>query len=297
MPKRPTSRLVAVTAAIFFSITAFTACEPPPPPDMYVALGDSYTSGPQIAPQGGEPAGCLRSENNYAAKAYQQLVANGVALERFWDMSCSGAQTEDMYAGQSTSNGTNVAQLLALGSATRVVTIGIGGNDIGFSDILQSCLKPIPALQKDCKPDYVVDGVDELRNRIDALAADIDQLLDAVDARAPQAEVFLVGYPTILPNTGSGCWPAVPISGGDVAYLYGIEQYLNDTIAARAAAKGAHFVDTATSSIDHHACAGSNKWVNGISLSGDGAMFHPNAAGMAHTGTLVAAAIEAQLAE
>src|SRR5690606_34186906 len=126
-------------------------------------------------------------------------------------------------------------------------TIGIGGNDIGFSDILQSCLKPIPALQKDCKPDYVVDGVDELRNRIDALAADIDQLLDAVDARAPQAEVFLVGYPTILPNTGSGCWPAVPISGGDVAYLYGIEQYLNDTIAARAAAKGAHFVDTATS--------------------------------------------------
>ena len=225
--------------------------------------------------------------------AFEQVSVENLGIQRLWDVSCSGAQTKDFTTGQVTSDGTNIAQLDVVGSATKVVTIGIGGNDIGFSEILQSCLKPVPALQADCKPDYVVNGVDKLRERIDALAPTIDQVLDTVEERAPQAAVFVVGYPTILPDNGQGCWPAVPISGGDVAYLYGVEQYLNTMLQNRANAQGATFVDTATSSIGHDACAGSAKWVNGISLSGDGAMFHPNAAGMEHTAGLVAAAIEA----
>jgi len=297
MPIRRSSRRFIGAVALVFVVASFSACDPPPPPDIYVSLGDSYTSGPQITDQTGTPAGCLRSNRNYSAVAFEQVSVENLGLQRLWDVSCSGAQTKDFFAGQVTSDGTNLAQLDVVGSASKVVTIGIGGNDIGFSDILQSCLKPVPALQQDCKPDYVVNGVDELRNRIDALATKIDQVLDTVHQRAPQAAVFLVGYPTILPDTGQGCWPAVPISGGDVTYLYGVEQYLNAMLEDRAGAHGATFVDTATSSIGHDACAGSAKWVNGISLSGDGAMFHPNAAGMDHTADLVAAAIEAHFAD
>ncbi len=293
MPIRRSARRAACAVALVVVVASFSACDPPPPPDIYVSLGDSYTSGPQIPDQTGVPAGCQRSDHNYSALAYEQVAVENLGFGRFWDLSCSGARTDDFTAPQVTSDGTNLAQLDVLGSATKVVTIGIGGNDIGFSEILQSCLKPIPALQSDCKPDYVVNGVDELRERIDALAPTIDQVLDTVEERAPQAAVFVVGYPTIVPDTGQGCWPAVPISGGDVAYLHGVEQYLNSMLQTRAHAHDATFVDTATSSIGHDACAGSAKWVNGISLSGDGAMFHPNAAGMDHTADLVAAAIEA----
>ncbi len=297
MPIRRSARRAAYAVALIVVVASFSACDPPPPPDIYVSLGDSYTSGPQIADQTGVPAGCLRSNRNYSALAYEQVAAADLGFGRFWDLSCSGARTGDFTTGQVTSDGTNLAQLAVLGTATKVVTIGIGGNDIGFSEILRSCLKPVPALQADCKPDYVVNGVDELRERIDSLAPTIDQVLDTVEERAPQAAVFVIGYPTILPDTGEGCWPAVPISGGDVAYLYGVEQYLNAMLQARASARGATFVDTATSSIGHDACAGSAKWVNGVSLSGDGAMFHPNAAGMDHTADLVAAAIEAHFAD
>ncbi len=297
MPIRTSRRLIATIAAVVFTVGALAACEPPADPDIYVSLGDSYTSGPQISNQTGEPAGCLKSDRNYASVAFGELVAEDLGIERHWDLSCSGARVPHMYDGQVTSNGTNLPQLSLVGSATKVVSIGIGGNDIGFAEILQSCLKVIPAIQADCKSDYVVDGVDELRNRIDALAPDIAQLITDVQAQAPQAEVFIVGYPTILPDTGQGCWPTVPISGGDVAYLYGVEQYLNAMLETQATAMGAHFVDAATSSIAHNACAGSAKWVNGVSLSGDGSMFHPNTAGMAHTGGLVADAIRAELAD
>ena len=34
-------------------------------PITYVALGDSYTSGPDIPTQSTSPAGCLRSNHNY----------------------------------------------------------------------------------------------------------------------------------------------------------------------------------------------------------------------------------------
>lgn len=296
MNRHKTMRVAGIAVTLVIASVTLGACESAP--DTYVAIGDSYTSGPGITnqvagpsadPNGdlGSPGGCMRSDRDYPAMARADLAATGVDFARFWDFSCSGAKTGDFYSGQSTDDGTNLPQLLALGSATKVVTIGIGGNDIGFSDIVKSCIA-----WQNCKSSYVHDGVDELRERIDDLAPTITQVLTEAHARAPQARVFVVGYPTIVPHS-TGILGCQTMSQSSVAYLDGIEQYLNSMLETQAQANAAVFVDIYTSSEGHDACA-SDPWVNGLIAIPP---VHPNAKGMAHTGELVAAAIEAELSD
>ncbi|HEX5145620.1 MAG TPA: SGNH/GDSL hydrolase family protein, partial [Conexibacter sp.] len=177
----------------------------------YVALGDSYTAGPLIPNQSLNPLGCLRSDHNYP-----HLVQPGLTTASLSDVSCSGATTDDMFNAQSTEAGTNPPQLNALTADTRVVTLGIGGNDIGFSGIVVNCARLNPF--DPCKDDYVHGAVDDISVRIAATAPKVDAVIAAIHARAPSAKVHVVGYPTILPATGSGCWPSVPILPTDVVY-------------------------------------------------------------------------------
>src|SRR5206468_2940895 len=82
----------------------------------------------------GTPAGCARSNHNYPS-----LMAGWLRFAKFTDVSCGGAQTKDMTSPQKVQGGVNPPQLDALTKDTRVVTLMIGGNDIGFGEILQTC--------------------------------------------------------------------------------------------------------------------------------------------------------------
>jgi lysophospholipase L1-like esterase len=270
--------MIAVLAA-----SGLTACQPVVP-DTYVALGDSYTAGPLILDQSLEPLGCLRSNRNYPRIAKAKIKA-----AKFVDVSCSGATTTHFANTQGVTPGPNQPQFNALNANTKIVTIGIGGNDIGFSGIVQNCATLDP-FSKGCKPDYVVGGRDLLAERISATAPKIDAVLAETKKRAPNAKVFLVGYPTIVPETGSGCWPTVPIVASDIVYLRGVAKNLNAMLKARAQANGATYVDTATSSIGHDMCS-SSRWVEAIVPTTDAAPVHPNAKGMANTGNVVAGVI------
>jgi lysophospholipase L1-like esterase len=283
-----TSRPVRAVGLAALAVVAATAgCTPAP--DTYVALGDSYVAGPLIPSQSTQPLGCLRSNRNYPSVARPSIT-----VKRFVDVSCSGATTDDMFAAQGVSPGPpNPPQLDAVDARTKVVTLGIGGNDIGFSGIVQGCATQNP-FGKGCKPTYVHDGRDELSERIAAVAPDVDRVLAAIESRAPKAQVFVVGYPTILPNTGSGCYPVVPILPSDVPYLRDKTKELNTMLRTRAIAAGVHFVDIATPSIGHDVCTGSGtRWVEGLIPSTVAAPVHPNAAGMRATATTVAAAVNA----
>jgi hypothetical protein len=252
----------------------------------YVALGDSFTAGPLIPDQTGSPAGCLRSDRNYPRVARPGLTD----IATFRDASCSGATTDDLFNPQSVTFGTNPPQLDALSSDTRVVTLGIGGNDIGFSDIVVNCARLNPF--DPCRDDYVSGGSDAISARIAAAAADVDASLAAIAARAPSAKTFVVGYPVILPASGSGCWPVVPITPTDVPYLRAKTIELNGMLAARAAANGATYVDTYSSSVGHDVCkSASVKWVEGLIPVNPAAPVHPNANGMRNTGNVVLNAI------
>lgn len=261
-----------------------TACEPPP--DTYVALGDSYVSGPLIPVQSNNPAGCLRSNRNYPT-----LLRSSIRVTKFVDVSCSGAKTTNLSTAQNVEPGpANPPQLDALNRQTKVVTLGMGGNDIGFSEIVKSCGASLPT-DPGCKPKYVHDGRDEISERIAALRPKLDTSLALIRQRAPRATVFVVGYPTVIPETGDGCYPIVPILPSDIPYLRDKVKELNGALQASAAAKGATYVDVATTSIGHDFCAGLDKWVEGLVPTNPAAPVHPNATGMAGTAPVVAAKI------
>jgi hypothetical protein len=209
-------------------------------------------------------------------------VAAGTGAAAFTDVSCQGATTANLTHPQSVPLGTNPPQDNALSAGTTLVTLQVGGNNIGFSDIIIHCttLSLTNPFGSPCKSHYTSGGTDKLRAKINAAAPKVAADLQGIHAAAPNARVFLVGYPVILPNSGSGCWPLVPIAFGDVPYLRGVEKALNSMLASVAAANNATFVDTYAASIGHDVCqARGTKWVEGLIPTSPAAPFHPNQLG------------------
>lgn len=279
------SRLLALLATALVVLAA-SAAPSLAASGAYVALGDSYTAGPLIPNQSLSPLGCLRSDHNYP-----HVVRPGLTdIATFRDPSCSGATTDDMANSQGVTPGPNPPQFDSLTSDTRVVTLGIGGNDIGFSSIVENCARWNPF--DPCKDDYVIGSRDLIAERIAAAQPKVEAVLDGIAARAPSAKVFVVGYPTVLPASGSGCWPTVPVTATDTPYLRAKVQQLNAMLATAAASRADLFVDTATSSVGHDYCkSASVKWVEGLVPVNTAAPVHPNQNGMANTGAVVLAAI------
>jgi hypothetical protein len=273
------SRIVAIIVPLVAAL-GLTACEPP---DSYVALGDSYTAGPGITPHDPTIPGCIRSDANYP-----NLIAPGLGLQ-LRDVSCSGAETEDMFASQDVDpNPDNPPQLGVVDRNTQVVTLGVGGNDIGFSSIAETCVRLAAESNfqgSPCKDHFTAGGTDQLAARIGAMAPDLARVLDAIESRSPEADVFVRGYPAILPETTALfelCQPTMPIAEGDVPYLRdGVQKRLNATIQYVAVAKGNVYVDMYTPSIGHDACkAPTVRWVEPLVPGSDAAPVHPNRLGM-----------------
>ncbi len=277
---------VLLATAIPLATAPPAAAQPEQTPvQRYVALGDSYAAGPLVPIPTGEPAGCLRSNQNYPS-----VVARELGAGEFRDVSCSGATTENVTGPQSVPLGKNAPQLDALARDTQLVTISIGGNDIGFADIITECAtrSPLQPTGSACKDHYTADGTDQLTRQIDEAAPKVARVLAAIDERSPDARVLLVGYPAILPDEGPGCFPLVPFSPGDVDYLRGVEKELNAMLADEATGAGAEFVDTYTPSIGHDACQPpGTKWVEGLVPTAPAAPVHPNALGMKEIGGMV----------
>ena len=255
-------------------------------PPVLVALGDSYTAGPLIPLPTGNPPGCGRSTSNYPHVA---AAALGLALT---DVSCSGARTDHLLGPQTVPGGVNPPQLDAVTASAAVVTVGIGGNDIGFAGIVQACAAPAP-FGTPCQDRYVTPAGDEISRRIAATAPEVTAVLAEAKRRAPSARVFALGYPAILPDAGPGCWPVMPVAPGDVPYLRARHKELNAMIAASAAAAGATYVDVYTPSVGHDACQLVGvRWVEPMVPTTPAAPVHPNALGMKGMASALAPAID-----
>ena len=284
---------IALLAALTAAASILVAAGPRPagaqvPGGRYVALGDSFTAGPLIPDQTLSPLGCLRSTQDYPAE-----VQRALAFGQFADASCSGADTGDMTASQGVWPGPNPPQLDRLTADTTVVTLGVGGNDIGFSSIIESCATLTPWATP-FRDTYTAGGVDQLAQRIAATAPKVAAVIQGIHQRSPAATVFVVGYPAILPDSGSGCWPSMPIGWADVPYLRATEKALNAMLAEQARAQGAVYVDVYTPSIGRDACrSASTRWVEPFVPANPAAPVHPNARGMDGMAASVVAAIRA----
>jgi hypothetical protein len=272
--------------------------------DRYVALGDSYAAGPLIPPPNRDFPGCLKSLNNYP-----HLVAKDLNLQ-LKDASCSGAKTDDMTKSQNVSPDPDPPpQFSAVNATTKVVTITISGNDIGFSEISQNCASATRT-GTPCQDHYVQNGRDEFSERIKNTAPKVAAVLEGIHKRAPNAAVYVVNYLPILPvnqpewtiekpRAGHGCWPQVPVTDGDAAYVVAKEEQLNKMLADQVAA------DPATTNkaklVDGYAAAGQNhdacqdpgtRWVEPQVAPVGAAPLHPNLNGMKGYAKAVGAAVK-----
>jgi hypothetical protein len=265
--------IVAVTAAVALG-SACTPVKPPAPkgPQSYVALGDSYTSGPLIPNQ--IDSGCARSDHNYPHLVAQSRRLSGFT---FNDVSCSGADTAIVSS----------SQVPNLQSSTRLVTLTVSGDDgadIGGKNIaifgsIVACAVHDPTINPSpCGPEWLEN---EFKPLVAAVAPRVAAVLRDIHSRAPLARVLLLNYPRLLPETG-GCFPSMPFANVDLPYLVEAEQALNAMLAQQAAANQATLVDVYTASLGHDACQDVGvRWVEPVVNYVPGsAQAHPNLLGM-----------------
>ncbi len=234
----------------------------PPPKSVtatYVAMGDSYASGNgTFAPD--LDYTCYRS-----SKAYAPLVATALGTAKLTFVACSGATTADVIGGQDR----------ALSRKTTHATISIGGNDVGFSDLIRSCVFGGDSV---CKT-----AVDSTNAAItNQLPAKLDTTYSAVKARAPKATVVVVGYPRVFDPSDVSCSQANGISDAEAVWLNEVSDNLDSVIEAAASTARFDYVDPNTPFAGHDVCA-SDPYVNGIgSLFGDSrSVYHPTVDGHA----------------
>ncbi|HEX3792156.1 MAG TPA: SGNH/GDSL hydrolase family protein [Pseudonocardiaceae bacterium] len=245
----------------------------------YVALGDSYTAGYGLPTQLTSPAiiaGCGQSSNSYP-----HLIAAhyGIALD---DRACSGATT----AAFTSSQGANPAQDSALGTSTRLVTISMGGNDVGGGTA--GCLGATSSCQG---------GSATYTAELNYLASHLSGDIAHIKSLAPNALIVYIGYLSGLPSystwVSTHCSTNLPYYPGDITYLDNAGQQLNNVLKAAAQAEGVTFVDSLSMSMGHDPCEPeSTRWVEGIHpVAPATATLHPNLAGEAAYAAMIEAVI------
>lgn len=293
MTRRPLTLLAALLVALVLPPAAQAAPAEPagapagtpvverlPASIDYVALGDSYSAGPLIPSQRPDPLGCLRSTNNYPA-----YLAGYLGVTTYRDVTCSGAEVKDLFEPQPTilPGPPPPPQLQALSAETDLVTLGIGGNDYGlFGELIETCeqVRAEDPKGKPCKAHFTnAKGKDTKVRDAKRIKKRVAAGVRAVRAAAPNAAVYVVGYPQLLPR--SGTCAQVPFATGDYAWGRRIERELNRSVKRAARNNGATFLSLYPVSKGHDACAGAQAWINGSELDlARAANFHPFQVGM-----------------
>lgn len=242
----------------------------------YVAMGSSFAAGPSIPPvqSSSGAAACSRSGNNYASIVARDIGAN------LTDVTCSGATTANILtAGQ----GAQPPQINAVNSGTDLVTVTIGGNDVNYlgSMVTYSCQN---SGGTNCG---TVDRA-AMVTALGAVTRRIENVVNAVHARAPQARVLLVSYSTLLPDTG-GC-TGVPLTADQRIFERTVATRLSQAGIDAANNTGATLVRFATASHGHDACA-ADPWVEKYKPASGRTSYHPNEAGMRAAAALVQSAL------
>jgi lysophospholipase L1-like esterase len=221
--------------------------------DSYVALGDSFSSGNgTFFPD--RSLSCYRSSLAYPALVDQQRPNTDLVFR-----ACSGATTSDVINGQ----------VSALGAGTDLVTLTIGGNDVGFSDLILACTG---SFSPTCSS-----TVRSAKERIATqLPARLDAVYAAIAQRAPGARVAVLGYGRFFgPNLS--CSAARGVTTAEAGLLNGVADDLDAVIGARVAAAGFTYVSAIGPFTGHDVCA-ADPWLNGRNYSLPD-IFHPTRSG------------------
>ena len=253
---------------------AVSAAKPPKPPGgggggtttelEYAAVGDSFAAGTGAGSYlTGSP--CYQS-----SKSYPKLLDADAKLRLVSFPACSGASTVE-----------TVAQVGTIATTAKVVTVTVGGNDVGFDDVMLNCFA-IPSTspcQAAIDVGATIAASQEFR---DAVASVITSIRNRTE---PDAKVIVAGYPLLFHLNSSGV---------NTRYAWADEVnaetvVLNDVIESVAVANGAVFVDV-EDDFAGHGVGSSSPWINDVKyLFRSYESFHPNASGQAAYATAIRA--------
>lgn len=242
--------------------------------DNYYALGDSYASGDGAQPYSGV-AHC-----NQSTKGYPYLLAAGAPAPHLF--ACQGARTANIDTTVEFSNlpGTQLAQLQSSPRGNTLITVTVGGNDIGFSSQLENCIIGLSS----CTSRRTA-----ISQAINALEPRLVKVYQELRAAAPGADIIATGYPLLVADPATArCHNAilyVGLSKIELQMIRDLSAQL-DRIITQAATQAN--ITPATQQVEdvfagHEACAShkSQEWINEIAGLNDSLQdsFHPNAAG------------------
>ncbi|WP_435243885.1 SGNH/GDSL hydrolase family protein [Streptomyces cucumeris] len=268
---------------------------------QWAALGDSYTAG--VIPAAGDTFEVPRDGCERTDQSYPQVIDRDLgSLFELTNVSCGAATIENITDKAQEPIGRHLPpfsedpdypfppvppQSEAVGPGTDVITVGAGGNTLGFADILLQCLQ-LGSGSEGGQGTPCRDNLgDSIPGRLDKVSGDYDKMLTVLHERAPHAKVLAVGYPTVIPKDTSKCRyndleQFGPITQGDLDWLrQDVLEPLNKAIEKSAGGHDeARFVDLYASSENHSVCD-TGKWVDGIftSVPDQAALVHPNARG------------------
>jgi lysophospholipase L1-like esterase len=246
--------LVAAVVVAILGLVLATATPAAAAGARYVALGDSYASGVGSGSYTSSSGSCLRS-----TLAYSQLWANAHAPASYVSVACSGAKTTDV----------NANQLSALSSSTTLVSVTIGGNDVGFATVMEDC---------------VIYGTSTCVSEVNAaenvaqtqLPGWLDTTYNGIRSRAPSARVVVVDYPRFYHDL----WYCVGLSSTSRNKINEGADVLDSVISAAAARHGFSFADVRPAFANgHEICDGSASWLHSVDWSNIVQSYHPTAAG------------------
>jgi lysophospholipase L1-like esterase len=262
---------IAWSAAAFIPVSG--------PQWTYTAMGDSYSSGEGNPPYDpGTAGGCDRS-----AEAFGRQFAVGqsdIGNAGIQHIACSGATINNLMTNGTGQNGEQ-PQISQMFTGSKLVTVTIGGNDVGFAGVLTYCLTN-PAT---CESNYNTDNTSNLYTKIDALKSNLITVYGDMHKQAPNAKIVAVTYPNIF-KPGTTCPGILNLPVPDVQFLISVGLYLDNTIIAAAHDAGINVMDERYAFLGHELCS-SNPWVYslptgfqpGTSVLDTSAWFHPTSDG------------------
>lgn len=258
---------------------------------QHVGLGDSFSSGLGAGSYTSESKGCHRSTDAYAFFVADE---KGYGTPSFG--ACSGARTADYYESNPVNRGEGPQQG-RLQSATQKVTLTLGGNDAGFGYVMNECAHHAAHTGWGCKNNTSL--VNTTEDRLAALAGTewhvgddgrqiypFKQLYKDIAASAPNAKIFVGGYPKLFGGnsanydtnsaapSGKDCdlTAFVSVDYDDAVWLNSVADDLNTVIsdavtAAHNEGANVYFVPAALFA-GHGLCDNSEPWFTPVILTG-----------------------------
>lgn len=281
--KRGCGVALLAIAALFVAVLAvmyFQAQREPKGRLTYVALGSSFAAGAGLGElQSGSPLACARSVGGYPPRL-ARILHTGIV-----DMSCGGAVTDHLLHGGQFFQG---PQIRAIGRGTRLVTITIGGNDIGYiGDLSMLAARNSGSLFGKGVGWFWPGPRSEQQRGYADVEHKLVALVAAIRQRAPAARVVIATYPAIIPQQGACA--VLDLSSDQAAMMRAVGDRLAAVTRSAAEQSGATLVDMNALGEGHDACA-AQPWVRGWTNGGI-APFHPTELGAEATARAIARAL------